>query len=117
MKTVRTYTPIVLTEEQKDRMMEMCLELFPDRDWLFWADEDGTEDGTIGHHLCHTLGNEKTYKPLMCFWMEFLIYKLIPTFSKRYGPVTMTWNMKNMVNADCNMIDKFYDEFYKPWVE
>ena len=115
MKTVRTYTPIVLTEEQRERLFEMTQTLFPNRKWEIYPSDTFSTQEMIGHAVSEL--EDKTYKQFECFWMEFLLYKLIPTFSKRYGPITMTWSLKNMINEEKNMVDKFYEEYYKPWAE
>ncbi len=117
MKIIRTYTPIQLTDEQKNRLLKMACELFPNRDWEIWnLDRDnGMPSDVIGHDKVVVKEEDKTFKEFQCHWMEFLIYKLIPTFSKRHGPVTMTWNLKNISNEDLNMIDRFYEGYFAPY--
>jgi hypothetical protein len=93
----------------------MTQKLFPNREWEIYLGGKFDVQEMIGHEVSEL--EDKTYKQFECFWMEFLLYKLIPTFSKRYGPITMTWSLKNMINEEKNMVDKFYDEYYKPWAE
>jgi hypothetical protein len=108
MKTYITAKPISLTKEQQDRLIEMSTELFPDREWEM--------KGYKIHHE-ETELEEKEYLEFSMHWMEFLLYKLIPTFSKRFGPITLTWNMKNFQKESINMIDEFYEKYFKPFYD
>jgi len=105
MKTLTTYVPIELTDKQKNRLIRMSTHFFPNRNFKFF------DNGMFGHDTISVSELNKKYVLLEVNWMEFLLYKVIPAYNKKYGPISLTWNMKNFQKEEINLIDEFYKKF------
>ena len=112
---------IELTKEHKSKLLEMCNNLFIDRNWHFWESEtESYPDGMIGH--CNTIiWGGKSYESVEIHWFEFcmthLAFKILPkttfynldsAYDSLYNCLYQFWETK----FD-NPIDYLYEEFKK----
>lgn len=73
--------PLELTDKQRDKLLEMCNVLFPNRKWIFWYSENDDssypQGVMIGHVNAYVLGSKKDHYPsLEMHWFEFVATKL-----------------------------------------
>lgn len=71
---------IILTEEHRTKLLEMCAGLFPETIWFFWLDDTCGEmsETHIGYNQTIKLG-DKTHPfkdGLMMHWFEFCMTHL-----------------------------------------
>lgn len=102
---------IELTKKQKERLLEMCVLYFPEREWSYpnydgligtfipGIDEDDPQETTINDNLD-------------IHWFEFLIFHLIPKLVKyktKQGVYDYdTHSLNHICTMDKNPIDSLY---------
>lgn len=98
-------TTIQLTQEQKDKLIEMCNKLFPDTEWHFWQSEDDDRHCeyplTIGYSAYAVLGKDKDIHPAYeCHWFEFVMTHLTDII------YTNAWKQMRKNNKLFNIVTK-----------
>lgn len=106
---------IILTEEHRIKLLEMCAGLFPETIWFFWLDDTCGEmnETHLGYNQTIKLG-DKTHPfkdGLMMHWFEFCILHVFTKLDNKSKTPEWEFSLSDLLCLNIHPIDYLYIEF------